>query len=108
MAMAVAGLGAFAASAGAAGTVTFPGGPSTVSVGAAGAMPIELPNVDVNNFYPPIGNGRGLRVLPRVPPLQATRRSCKKSVYGFQGIADSRSSRRPMEYTIAQPGALYR
>jgi hypothetical protein len=90
-----------AASAGAAGTVTLPGSPLIVSVGAEGQCQSNYLNAG-NNFYPGTGTVGdcgfflGFPSAGNPPKLQ-------EKVYGFQGVAGP--SLGSTEYTEVSPGS---
>jgi hypothetical protein len=112
MAMAVVGLGAFAASASADGSVTFPGGPLTVSVGSLGECQSSYANVGVN-FFPPFGTvgdcGFFVAFPPTKPNPTVLKNGTEGTVYGFQGSAGPHvplDGKGGMEYTALEQGPV--
>jgi hypothetical protein len=91
---------ALAASANAAGTVTLPGGPLIVSVGAEGQCQSNYLNAG-NNFYPGEGTVGDCGFFLGFPE-EGNPLALGKTVYGFQGIAGPGLG--STEYTSINPG----
>ena len=106
-AVAVVGLGASAAIAGADGSVTLPGAPLEVSVGSLGECQSSYPNVGTN-FYPPsstVGDCGFFLAFPTSGSEQPN--SLKGTVFGFSGTAGPGvpSDGEGAEYTFIEQGA---